>query len=344
MSAYEGLLIDDTFPFYVLFINIEPQRLDINVHPTKTEVKFDDERTVYAVINAAVKQALGKHHVTPSIDFDLDANYTLPGRMSLEAPEKPKKNAISNLKKQDYISPKKDWREWEKLFTQHIQQNIENVDESQTVSSSLALTLESAANKLDEYEQKENRKITFQIHNKYIISQLKSGMMMIDQQAAHEQVLYERYLKSLENRLGISQQLLFPKQITLSFADVILLTELESDMTAMGFVFESKDKNTIILKGVPADTLHYVEEKELLESIIEQFKQNRNELNVNRHENMAMSIAKRTAIRNGTALTATEMNMLIDQLFACQSPHYSFEGKKIIVTLNLADLEKLFQS
>jgi DNA mismatch repair protein MutL len=340
MTAYANLLPDESFPFYVLMIEVDPQRIDVNVHPTKTEIKFDDERTIYAVVQAAVKRALGAHHLAPAIDFDLDANFMQPGRLQPE-PEDRRVPPAEYESFRQYIRQKAQAEHWEVLYPTRRQGLF---DQQQAQADRPELTLHSQANAhpTDQPSPPEaSAPRTFQLHGRYIISQVKSGMMLVDQQAAHERIMYERYLQHLGQQQAV-QRLLFPQRLKLSPADFALLLEIEPELQALGFAFEAdRPAHAIVLTGVPADQ-PLATDVAVLEGLLEQFKDNSAQLQLNNRENVAAAMAKRMAIGWGTPLAGAEMQALIDQLFACPNPNYTPDGRKIIALVNLDTLEGLF--
>lgn len=345
LNAYEGLLPEDTFPFYVLFIEIDPVHIDINVHPTKTEIKFDDERTVYAIVRAAAKQALGAHNITPTLDFDLDVNFhSISPTLNINT---------SNQAERNYGQFKTNARNhsnaqhWEKMFEiSHKEITDYSGGEIPDFSRQESLTFESAANQKpsqkEQYEREEQvNNNFFQIHGQYIASQIKSGLMLIDQQAAHERILFEKYCTALEKKSGASQQLLFPQTITLNPADFALVMELEAEFSALGFAFNVFGKSDIVINGVPVDTAGN-DGRDLFEGLLEQFKKNKAELSIGKRENMARSLARRTAIKPGQQLSVTEMRTIVDQLFACTNPNYSPYGQVIFYILSLEKIADFF--
>jgi DNA mismatch repair protein MutL len=356
MTGYEGILPSETFPFYAIYIDIDPKRIDINVHPTKTEIKFDDEKIVYAIINAAVKKALGKSHVVSPLDFDLDANYMLSGRLGTEEDllkqsqsnttdirqlqQNTSTNTNKNFKQSNNYTNFKSTAEqnylknWEQLY----QSTEEETDQQQDL---FEITLTSAVSQTNTKETEiQSEKAVFQLHNSFIISQVKSGLLLIDQQAASERILYERFIYELDKKHGASQQLLFPQTLHLSTADIIVLTELESELPALGFEIDTIDKNTICLKGIPAD-LRNIDEKSMLEGLIEQYKMNRTEIQIPKREAIAIAMSKQFAIKRGTLLIQAETSALIAQLFACENPNYTPEGRKVFVILGMDKLDSL---
>lgn len=332
MSAFEGLLQDNSFPFYVLFIEINPKHIDVNVHPTKTEIKFDDERAVYAVIRSAVRQAIGSHNLTPGLDFNADVNIINKLNQSSNA------NEVYFEERFSTALHRSNQQNWEKLFegneTSSLLPREEKLPPVQT------LRFESAMNVSSEQVVPEE-KVILQLHNRYIVRQVKSGMMILDQQAAHERILFEKFLNQLKNRSGESQQSLFPQSITLGAADFALVLEMEQEITSLGFRFEIFGKNTFAINGIPAG-LSSGREKELFEGLLEQFKINQSELALPIQENLARSLAKRASLKSGQKLAREEMNVLIDNLFGCKTPNYSPDGNPTFFIFELNKIESYF--
>ena len=348
-TAFEGLLPKDAHPFYVLFIELEPEKIDINVHPTKTEIKFEDEKTVYAIVHAAVKKALGTYNIAPSLDFDGDVNFAplqpirLQGGFNeFDAQSKPSSSGGGSTSFPGFTPPATARRAtskgWEQLYEPMRQQPAQE-ERVSTASSGMGL-LDDAFAAESAGPGSANKAI--QIHQKYLLVQVKSGMMIIDQQAAQERILYEKYINSLQKKTGASQALLFPQTIELSAADAILLKELAPEFKAMGFLFEDFGGNTIILNGIPAD-VHAANEKEMLEELVEQYKNNLATLKLDKRENLARAMAKRMASRSLARMSDLEMNSLVDKLFACQVPNYTPGGQKTLVIMELNQLNDLFQ-
>ncbi len=335
ITAYEGLLQEASFPFYVLFIKIDPKHIDVNVHPTKTEIKFDDERAVYAVVRSAVRQALGSHNLTPTIDFQADVN--MIGKLNqtrVESSEKIYEEQFGNALQRSNL------QNWEKLFD-----GREN--ESQLFHSSSAplsrdekttMRFESAINTHQEFAPTESA--FFQLHNRYLVRSVKNGLMIIDQQVAHERVLFDKYLVFLRGNSGSSQQSLFPQSIDLSLADFALVMEMEAEIKALGFIFEIFGKNTLLISGIPADLTG--NEKELFEGLIEQFKKNQSELSLPVRENLARSLAKRAAIKSGLRLEQEEQKRLVESLFASSNPNFSPEGTPTFFIFETSKIESYF--
>lgn len=344
-SAFEGLLQSDQHPFYVLFLEIDPSHIDINVHPTKTEIKFDDERTIYAVIRSAVKQALGAHHVVPSLDFSLDVNFNEkwdndPVKKAQVDREYSYKSFNTPEFKQASTSG------WERLFEGH-QSPVRDTNRPTPSEETEVLTFESRA-KPDEATEfiprpndAEATGTTFQVELSYVIAQMSTGFLIIDQQTAHERILYERYLKQLKQAQGTSQQCLFPPTVHLGSADFALVIDIMPELHSLGFMVAEFGKDTVIIQGVPAD-IQVKNEKELFEGLLEQYKHFKSELSLDTRENLARSLARKSSLKKGQKLNPQEMETLVGQLFACQNPNYGLGGNKTFVKLDLSSIHSFF--
>ncbi|MDI9867353.1 DNA mismatch repair endonuclease MutL [Flectobacillus sp. DC10W] len=370
MSAFEGLIPDGSHPFYVLFIEIDPVHIDINVHPTKTEIKFDDERTVYAIVQAAVRKSMSQHNLAPSLDFDTNINYSNQFFSFNNAPTPTSTAVPSKMNQADFdserpfakpeMSPreKSNLSNWNKLY-EGLDNTVESFEQKRVEQSSFnfnneedylepqPFTLKSKANDLLESRplrsSQDSDATTFQIHNRYIISQVKSGMLLIDQRAAYERILYEKFVQYLQKNNGTSQQLLFPSTIKLTPADFHLLVEIQDEVRNLGFDLSVIGHDSFIVNGIPADSPDE-NEQALIEGLLEQFKQNESELHLDRVENLARSMAKRSAGRFGmTRLSNQEMNTLVEQLFASSNPSYSPSGELTMKILGLAEIANIFQ-
>lgn len=343
LSAFEEVLPKDSFPLYVLYIDIDPAQIDINVHPTKTEIKFQDEKALYAIIRSAVKRSLGRYNIAPTLDFNQETGFSrmitpqapediVPPSISFNPDYNPFETSspereIPFLRHQGEPREKPD-RNWASLY--EIGQSINQVPQEITFTSA------------PEPKEKSGEKQIIQLNQRFILSTIKSGFMLIDQQAAHERILYERFLEQLGSRQGVSQQSLFPQTVSLSAADFELVKELLPDIQALGFQIREFGKNTFVVEGVPADISGTASEVELLEHLIEGFKNNQQALKLNKRESLARTLARNSAIRPGTVLSAEEMNVLIDELFACQMPNVGLNGKSVIVTFSLEDILQQF--
>ena len=355
MNAYEDILPAETFPMYVLFIDIDPAKIDINVHPTKTEIKYEDDKAIYAIIRSAVKRSLGRYNITPSLDFDQETSFSnmISNKPldEIQAPTisfnpnfNPFENEIGALRPSnstrstDYSS---------RFDREAVPQNWDTLYKITETENHVQLPL------IEHEEEKENnsdlivpgaqtKKSFFQIHNRYIVSQIHSGVMLIDQQAAHERILFEQYKEQLETNQGSSQQSLFPTTVDLTAADFELMNDILPDLQTLGFQLRPFGKTTYIVDGIPADLGNNINEKQIIEQLLEDYKHNSSDLRVNKRDNLAKSLAKSSAIKAGTALDNEMIAELIDKLFACESPNISIHGKPTIITLTLAELMEKF--
>jgi DNA mismatch repair protein MutL len=346
VSAYENLIPADTYPFYVLFLEIDPIHIDINIHPTKTEVKFDDERTAYAIVQSAVRKALSVHNLTPAIDFGVDVNFNPKQFKTNTLSENPlyTGEANSNFKPSqefDYRQ-KNNLDNWDKIYADLKAKTPENTADTENL-----LTFESNVNQLASEKNKawesfspKNRSI-IQVQMQYLLTPVKSGLMMIDQGAAWERIWYDKLLAQSDKMAGLSQQLVFPATIQLNSADFQLISEISAEIYNLGFVFDVLSDNRLLLKGIPAD-YEGENEQELLESLLEQFKNLQAELKVDKNLRLKRALAKRQANKSTKLLNQTEMNALIDRLFASSNPNYAPSGQAIIVMLNINQITNFF--
>lgn len=349
INAYEEILPDDTYPLYVLFIDIDPAKIDINVHPTKTEIKYEDERSIYAIIRSAVKRSLGQYNITPTLDFNQETGFSQmitqkpleeitppsisfnPDFNPFDSPSKPSTGGLNasgtNADRKPGIP-----QNWDTLYQIAQHENV--------VQGHLDLAT-SQGESGDEPVTK--RKKFFQLHNRYILSQIHSGFILIDQQAAHERILFEQFIRQLEMQQGSSQQSLFPQTVALSSADFELVHDILPDIQSLGFQIREFGKNTYVVEGIPADIGSGVSESQIIERLIEDYKNNQSDLKLSKRANLAKSLARHAAIKPGAALSNDDMAELVDKLFACESANISLSGKPIILTFTLQELLERFE-
>ncbi len=349
-NAFEQLLSSDQFPSYFLKLTIDPSKIDINIHPTKTEIKFEDERAIYAILRTSVKQALGKYNIAPTLDFEQETSFNIPisqkNMEDIKAPTikvNPNYNPFSNGASKSAsngikTASQKEAKNWESLYSDFEKTTQEIVEAQPEIETEQ--TQQIISSNWDESEYDEKRTI-LQLHKKYIFTQLKSGYLIIDQQRAHERILYERFNEQLESHKAISQQLLFPETVDFSNADAELLNEIKPEISSLGFVMDKVGRSSFVISGVPAD-IKEQNVKFTLEKLLEQFKINSSELKLDKKENLATSLARSASIKAGQKLSEEEMSALIDSLFACQMPYHLSNGKPTIISLDLEDLNKQF--
>ena len=360
-NAYDQLLPKDAFPFYFINMQIDPKTIDVNIHPTKTEIKFEDERSVYTIIRSAVKQSLGKYNIAPSLDFEQEQSIAIPENKSREEilmnPPKIKIDKNYNpfreeLKKEEgRISNRASDFKIQVSSPSTPSKGGEAPSSREELPSRHAVSQLEVEIKPEETQQEFNieaekttKTSAYQLHNKYILAHIKTGMIVIDQQAAHERILFENYLEMVEKHKGVSQQQLFPQTLEFSAGDTVIMKELQDELQGLGFDINEFGKNTFIVHGVPADLGdHNV--FELLEKLIEDYKSQggKAELASAKKEIVAKAMAKNLAIRSGVPLTKEEMSHMVDELFACKMPYSSPTGKPTLITIAIDELEKKFK-
>jgi DNA mismatch repair protein MutL len=350
MAAYEGLLKDGCQPGYFLFLQVPPHTIDINIHPTKTEIKFDDEHALYAILRSSAKHSLGQFNVSPVLDFDRDPNLDTPyqykdldaviptiqvdGNFNPFAEEKQPRQSGSNSG--GYREPKREAAGWESLYV-GLKTDTEMVEEmpmqfeSETVTASL----------FEDVETVETGSKMYQIHRKYIVNPIKSGMVIIDQQRAHQRVLYEQFLTNMTVQHASSQQLLFPLHLYFSLGELQLITELQPSLVNTGFVFEEFHADSVVISGLPVNVTES-EASIVLEQLLGDLQDGIPESSFSQNDTIAKSMAKSLAVKTGTYLTEKEQEGLVNGLFACKEPNVSPFQKPTFITMRVEDLDKKF--
>lgn len=355
-GAFDQLLPPDTHPGYFLFLEVDPKTIDVNIHPTKTEVKFEDDRSVYAILRSAVKRALGQYSISPSLDFEQEMSIDIPYKTTapVSAPgihvnpdynpfATEEKTAAPHPGKSSYTGgglstrDKNNLQNWQQLYALHTgtaHSEIPAAHESET-------TVQQQSAFDDEPEQPKGAQV-WQIHDRYIVSTIKSGVIIIDQQRAHERILYERYLRSLEQHAASCQQILFPETVELPLRDAALLTQLLDAVNALGFDIRPFGPRSFVIHGIPAGTEEN-DAQQLLTGMLADYQHSQQEVQLNTHEQLARALARQTAIRPGRSLTTTEMQALTDELFATSLPAHAPDGKPAVITFGLDELDKRFK-
>ncbi|MBD2705391.1 DNA mismatch repair endonuclease MutL [Spirosoma sp. BT702] len=417
IGAYEGTLPEGSHPFYVLFIEIDPSHIDINIHPTKTEIKFDDERSVYAIMMAAVRKAVGLYNLAPSLDFDSDVNFltgvkpgmvkpandtstqtnivvksgasersavrpvsaswasgstqpsSAPTPLRNSALDKAAGSSFDLTPKTEKAEPKPSANNWQIIKESNrdadtSKGSTEKGDEdgdwlgpvkiptehTEPAADNEPITLGSRANKLlSEQASNDQGPLVVleegnivQLHNRYLMAPIRSGMLLVDQRRAYERVLYDQFHASLTKRNGASQQLLFPKTITLMPVDFQLAIDLRDDLINLGFEFDELGANTFVIRGVPTLTTGENEE-ELFANLLAQLRADTGRLKLDKIESMARSLSRRSSMRHTTRLSATECKALIEQVLASTNPSYTPTGEPVMVVLTLDKIAALFR-
>ncbi|MGE5806085.1 MAG: DNA mismatch repair endonuclease MutL [Ignavibacteria bacterium] len=355
-TAFENILEKGDYPFFILFLELDPSRIDVNVHPSKLEVRFENEKDIYNFVLAVVRKGLGMHDLVPSMSF---VSQPVIDHQQSEA-EKLRFNNYKRLEKNDFSDRPFKQRETERKTAANLKFSDEDID---LIFSSITSDLKkpgdiSNTHPFAEKDKKEvlidsktgvsgsaavphETSFIIQLHNRYILSQIKSGLMIIDQHVAHERVLYEKALSRLEADLPFSQHLLFPKTLELNPGIYSIIKELNPFLIKLGFEIKFFSKNTIVIEGVPDDVKSGSEEKVLLE-MIDEYAANQHEKRLEETDNVAKSYSCKAAIKSGDRLSEKEMRLLIDQLFATSMPYVCPHGRPIVVKISLDEFDRRF--
>lgn len=366
IAAYEDILPEGSYPLYVLCLDLDPLHIDINVHPTKTEIKFDDEKTVYNILKVAIRHGMATNLAVPSMDFDQEQAFEMliPNRgMGTVNQQTSQKSAFLGQKSESgsqsverggkFAEGAKNQQlpNWEKLYEGlNMFQPDLNAPSSSETEGETTITISSGANvEPESTEQKffddaalNSVKAPIQLHGRYIMSQLRSGVMLIDQHAASERILYEQFLEQLGKNQVSTQRVLFPRTVELSLSHAIMLREILEELNQLGFDITHFGGDAFVVHGLPADLKSTPDEKELIERVLNQY-QNNLELDLGLQDNLARSLAKNAALRRGHVLDLSEMEALTDQLFACRQPLVSPSGQKCYIIWELNEIQKFFQ-
>jgi DNA mismatch repair protein MutL len=344
-SSYQNMIASDSYPMYVLFIDLDPAQVDVNVHPTKQEIKFEDEKIVYAFVQAAVKHSLAQFSITPALDFELDASI-----QKLDSVQKP------------FNEEKQAATQFSSIFQTFTQANqAHKIERSGTFDANnageregfrslgrylteqhhdVSLNSSPAANVYSSPDTLSKGKIS-QVFNTYLLLPLDDRLLLIHQQAAHERILYERLRTSAEGKPQLAQKSMFPVTLELAPADATLLMDLLGELAGFGYLVEPFGNNSFIIQGTPPDVFSG-NEKQVIEQLLEQVKHS-SDLKFNKREVLTRSLASQQAIKTGTLLSQHEMESLAESLFQCQIPNITPGGRPTYIELRKEQLEKMFR-
>jgi DNA mismatch repair protein MutL len=354
-QAFEGMIPSNKYPAYFLYFEVPTESIDVNVHPTKTEIKFENRQEIYSILRSAIKQALGQFNVAPSLDFDQESSFEVPSLkkgQSIRVPEikiNPNFNPFDTLKVTQSSSGfsgggkseiKPNHSEWENFYD--IAKNEVDTDiKINTNSNQDELIIPSKMDIDEDFSIEKSGKMPYQLHQKYIISPIKTGFIMIDQYRAHSRILFEELLSNWSDDNVKSQQLLFPEEFELSATEMVYLNELLEQLVNIGFDIEIIDQKIAKVTAVPT----YIDNqsaKHVIEELINNFKESSQHEDIDFKTICIRTFANSKAIKKGVNLSVEEMENLIDELFACSNPQLSPNGKKIIITYHLEDIIKKF--
>lgn len=337
-EAYRELIASDAHPAYYIFLEVDPKTIDVNIHPTKTEIKFIDDKTIYALLHSSVKRALGKANVGPSLDFEAEMSFNLDAPTHNKTITQPtvsvnpdynpfKTKSFSGGNSSVNTSNKKNW---ETLYDGFKNSNEEEPEQNTFSNETAELNNETVTYK------------AFQLSGKYIVTSFGQNAVLIDQQRAHERILYEHFLNIKEQNPNSVQQMLFPIHMELSNNDFVLIQGLKSEFNVLGFDLEPFGKNNIVINGTPAE-LGELNAQQMIEGILESYKLNLLDKKIDMHDNLCRALAKNTCIKYGKFLDDTEMQTIISHLLNCNEPLYSPNGKPVMMEVEKEEIEKFFK-
>ena len=336
VNAFDGLLEQGSHPSYFLYLKVPANTIDINIHPTKTEIKFDNEKALYAMLRATVKHSLGQYNVAPVLDFNRDANLDT----SYHQNKSTLKSSTPKITVDPDFNPFNEIKQKEIHFPYQREQKSQNWE---TLYSSVSIADEQKQDELFTDQQEVKTQKTFQIQRKYVMSLIKSGVVLIHQSLAHQRILYEEFLESITVKEANSQQLLFPVKISFSSTEIEMIYTIKSELENAGFSFDEFTKDSVTIKGIPVS----VTESKItiiLEELLNDMNLEVPDTSFSHFDIMAKSFAKTLSIKTGTQLAEKEQESLVNNLFSCKEPSISPFGKSTFKTLTLNEIDHLFNS
>ncbi|WP_081210186.1 DNA mismatch repair endonuclease MutL [Salegentibacter sediminis] len=343
-AAFDGLLKEKSYPSYFLYLKVDPRSIDINIHPTKTEIKFDDEHALYAILRSAIKHSLGQFNVAPVLDFERDANLDTPYNYKNKEASVPGVEVDRNFnpfqedsgRNNPGVFKKEPAARWESLYSGMQDEPVNKEEINQIEFES-----EEVTGSLFDSSEAEPEKSTFQLQKKYIVSTLKSGILVIDQHRAHTRILYEELLKNITVSAAVSQQLLFPLKLQFSSHEMEMLGEIKESLEQTGFVFSSLERDSVEISGIPP-LISESEVEMLLEQLLSDLENEVPDNGFSQTDLLARSLAKGMAVKSGMLLNNTEQQHIVNRLFACKEPSLSPSNRSVFVTLTVDELDKKF--
>lgn len=347
MLAYQNMIQAGDNPSYFIYFEVDPQTIDINIHPTKTEIKFENEQAIWSILSATIKEALGKFNVVPSIDFDQEGAVDIPLPTSIDNIRPPQTNFNPSYNPFNSSTYKRPALDWEKLYG-----GFENNTKPDKFEAESDIEIEIRTEFVPEvsYREPEQQKIetddirsaNFQLKNRYIITGIKSGMLMIDQHRAHVRILFEEFMNSITNHKAPSQQVLFPEELRLNEDDLIYFEEIKADLKMVGFDFENTTPCVFEITGTPAQ-FNSQSVLTLLNNLIDKARNTEVNASTSIHEIISLSLAEASALKTGQSLSSEEMSDLIDRLFACSNPNNTPDGKLITTIFTQDEISARFR-
>jgi DNA mismatch repair protein MutL len=350
LAAFEGLIRPNTFPGYFLYLQVDPASIDINIHPTKTEVKFDDEHTLYAILRSTIKHSLGQFNVVPVLDFEKDQNLETPYTFKNKSATIPKItvdvgfNPFQETNRERPSSKmhggytKESTKGWENLYV-----GLESDPGKSNDFSSLQFESDTITGSFFEGNTEDDKTATttFQLRKKYIVTTIKSGMVVIDQSRAHQRVLYEKFLKNITVKEAVSQQLLFPLQLAFSKTDIFLLNEMKESLTTLGFVFGTIEEGNVEITGVPP-LITEGEVGNVLDQLLADCQMQTGSEGFSQNDLLAKTMSKALSVKTGDLLDSASQQALVNDLFACKEAMLSPFNKPVYVTITENEIDNKF--
>ena len=334
--AFENLIQPTENSNYFIYIQVDPNTIDVNIHPTKTEIKFENEQAIWQILMVSIKESLGKFNAVPSIDFDTEDSISIPVFDKEKQTHTPQVNINPNynpFRQNTFVRPPK--MDWEALYN-NFEKDINADDDESSQASSLNISNiqhslpEMSVNTFPDY---------YQYKQKYIFTSVKSGLMIIDQRRAHVRILFDKNLENIVQKKGISQRVLFPEMIELTASEAAILPSISEDMESLGFEMSNLGSNTFAIQGVPSE-IENPDVVKLIKTMLENITETGLDIKSEIQEKLALSFAKSVAINYGKLLSVEEITDIVNKLFACPTPNYTPDGKKIISVIDDDELDK----
>ncbi len=343
LVAYDKLIKPGENPNYFIYFDIDPQSIDVNVHPSKTEIKFENEQAIWSILQATVKEALGKFQVAPSLDFDLDGQPEIPvldSRTAITPPKttfNPGYNPFGSSGSSHHKRPELDW---EKLYGDFDKEK-NRLQPAEDFLGNQHISIQTTEEQT-ELEVATSASEFFQFKSSYICTSVKSGLMMIDQHRAHFRILFDRFIRIISNKKGTSQQSLFPEVLELDANETDTLNQILEELKLVGFDIEPFGKNTFSINGIPSE-IEVGSSIPLLKELITGMMNSELDIKDTVQKEIALLLARRTSIKNGQSLTQNEMNQLFEDLFQCENHQYAPDGRTIMVLIQNEEIERKFR-
>ncbi len=355
-AAFEGLLKEKTHPSYFIYLTVDPKSIDINIHPTKTEIKFEDEHALYAMLRSSIKHSLGQFNVAPVLDFNRDASMDTPYDYKGKVAQTPtievdrsfnpfkdeKISGGSSSENKTYTSFKKETpASWENLYVGLESETTTPKQEENSFSSVEFESAEVTGSLFEDNEKQIGHHTTYQLKKKYIVTTIKSGMVIINQHRAHERILYEELLRNITMASAVSQQLLFPLVLSFTTREIELLNTVKEQLENAGFVFGEAADESVEISAIPSATSEQ-EVPMLIEKLLEDLNSEVPESGYSQTDVLAKSIAKSIAVKTGVVLPAEQLQYMANSLFACTEPTITPDNKPTFITLTVDEIDKKF--